>query len=435
MTKIKLLVRSTEDEAPVLIRLTDGRKVDINRRTNININPIHWDAEKEQIKTSRSTDKNVVKKNNLALQKLKAELLQHYIEKPTDVKANTKWLKDFINPEFEQPEEAYTGFPKELMNYWKEFNKTLPSRKTKKGTLVTKGTIANYKCTERLFERYDKYLGREIMITDVGLSFAEKFTSYCAEKNYSINTIGGHIKCLKSVCAHAHYINGMDAHRQLTKIEPVSEEVDNVWLTDKMIDTVEATRMDWGMMDDVCDWLLISCDTAQRFSDFMNFKPENIRHLEDGTTLLDLEQRKGKKKISIYLSSRVLRILEKRGGQFPPIVGADTYNDWLKIIGKRCGFDEQTYGGKHDGGENGVGRKVWKMYAFWELMTSHIGRRSFASNYYGKIPTALLMAQTGHTNEQTFLRYIGKSNADRTIELAKYLKREEKVKELLADAA
>jgi integrase len=43
-------------------------------------------------------------------------------------------------------------------------------------------------------------------------------------------------------------------------------------------------------------------------------------------------------------------------------------------------------------------------YAF---VTSHIMRRSFESNYYGKIETPLLMNITGHSKEITFLTYIG----------------------------
>ena len=34
-------------------------------------------------------------------------------------------------------------------------------------------------------------------------------------------------------------------------------------------------------------------------------------------------------------------------------------------------------------------------------------RRSFASNYYGKIETPLLKNITGHSKESTFLTYIG----------------------------
>ena len=41
------------------------------------------------------------------------------------------------------------------------------------------------------------------------------------------------------------------------------------------------------------------------------------------------------------------------------------------------------------------------------FVISHIMRRSFASNYYCKIETPLLMNITGHSKESTFLTYIG----------------------------
>lgn len=43
----------------------------------------------------------------------------------------------------------------------------------------------------------------------------------------------------------------------------------------------------------------------------------------------------------------------------------------------------------------------------YKFVTSHIMRRSFASNYYGKIETPLLMNITEYLKESTFLTYIG----------------------------
>lgn len=43
----------------------------------------------------------------------------------------------------------------------------------------------------------------------------------------------------------------------------------------------------------------------------------------------------------------------------------------------------------------------------YEFVTSRIMRRSFASNYFGKIETPLLMNITGHVKESNFLNYIG----------------------------
>ncbi len=62
----------------------------------------------------------------------------------------------------------------------------------------------------------------------------------------------------------------------------------------------------------------------------------------------------------------------------------------------------------------------------WEAITSHIGRRSFASNFYGKIPTALLMEATGHSTEQMFNRYISSADTERTRALMAYFYDDEK---------
>ena len=43
----------------------------------------------------------------------------------------------------------------------------------------------------------------------------------------------------------------------------------------------------------------------------------------------------------------------------------------------------------------------------YKFVSTHIMRRSFATNYYGKIETPILMHITGHTKESTFLSYIG----------------------------
>jgi len=56
-------------------------------------------------------------------------------------------------------------------------------------------------------------------------------------------------------------------------------------------------------------------------------------------------------------------------------------------------------------------RKKYGRFAKWELVSSHIGRRSFATNHFGKIPTPIIIAATGHKSESIFLKYIGKGRA------------------------
>ena len=80
------------------------------------------------------------------------------------------------------------------------------------------------------------------------------------------------------------------------------------------------------------------------------------------------------------------------------------FNKQIKIICKIAGIDEVVRGFKNN---RNTGRKEVVTAPKYELVTSHIMRRSFASNYYGKIETPLLMNITGHSKESTFLTYIG----------------------------
>ena len=52
-------------------------------------------------------------------------------------------------------------------------------------------------------------------------------------------------------------------------------------------------------------------------------------------------------------------------------------------------------------------RVAFGMYPKYELITSHTMRRSFATNYFGKIETPIIMEITEHSRESTFLTYIG----------------------------
>ena len=59
-------------------------------------------------------------------------------------------------------------------------------------------------------------------------------------------------------------------------------------------------------------------------------------------------------------------------------------------------------------------------YKKWQVMSSHVCRRSFATNFYGKIPTSILMNITAHSTEKMFLSYIGKTTYDNAYQMLEY---------------
>jgi integrase len=123
--------------------------------------------------------------------------------------------------------------------------------------------------------------------------------------------------------------------------------------------------------------------------------------------------------MTVPLHNKVLDILKKRNGNFPRSISDQKYNEYIKKVCELSGLKDKVQGGKQMETENGL-RKVSAKYEKWELVTSHIGRRSFATNFYGKIPTSYLIYITGHGSETMFLNYIGKSNKDLALEISNY---------------
>ena len=107
-------------------------------------------------------------------------------------------------------------------------------------------------------------------------------------------------------------------------------------------------------------------------------------------------------------------------GEFPRKISASNYNIYIKTVCKKAKLNEIVTGSLKDPKTKKL--KVGK-YEKWQLVSSHIGRRSYATNFYGKMPTHLLMVATGHTTEKALLVYIGKADTNHSAEIAEYYKK------------
>jgi len=97
-------------------------------------------------------------------------------------------------------------------------------------------------------------------------------------------------------------------------------------------------------------------------------------------------------------------IIELLKHEFPQKVSQVAFNKEIKTLCKLARIDERVSGFKNNPKTR---RKEIVKAPKYEFVTSHIMRRSFASNYYGQTEKPLLMHITGHSKESTFLTYIG----------------------------
>ena len=239
---------------------------------------------------------------------------------------------------------------------------------------------------------------------------------------YAPNTTARNIRFIKTFCRHAKS-NGIETHYQLDSIKAKYHKVENIYLDEKEIEAIEKIKskdLTEGL-ENARDWLLISCYCGQRVSDFLRFDKSMIRYEKNKKgelkPLIEFTQVKTEKVMTIPLHSKIIEIMQKYDGNFPRKISDQRYNEHIKKVCELANIITPIHGTLYD---HNLKQKVTKEYPKWMLVSSHIGRRSFATNNYGKIPTSFLMYITGHSTEAMFLTYIGKSNKDIAMELTNY---------------
>ena len=415
MASVNFMYRSTKDKSNLILRLLyryDGTDYVFGAKTNFEIDKTYWSKQhKKKSKDIETTNKQTNINNEL--NKIENHILNAFNSVSIET-INKDWLISQIEYYYNPPKKAET-LSTELLKYFLYY---IECKKTE--TAI--GTQRKYNSTLRLLERYQKEKKVVIQIIDINENFKNQLEKYCIENNYGQNTISKFFKTIKGVCNHADY-NGIETSHQLTGFKTDQHKVEKIYLTFEDLAKIENISKDklTDSLDNAKDWLIISCYTGQRVSDFMNFTDEQIR-IEKDKHLIEFTQKKTGKNMTVPLHNKVLEILKKRKGKFPYKISDQKYNDFIKTVCELAKINESIKGSKLLETKKGskTFRKQSGTFKKYELVTSHIGRRSFATNFYGTIPTTFLIYITGHSTESMFLNYIGKSNKDLALEITKY---------------
>lgn len=287
---------------------------------------------------------------------------------------------------------------------------------------VSQASIKKFNVIKHKMERMQAHRGGLIMINEIGEDFKKEFVKYYRSEKYSQNTTQRELGIIKTFCKQAKRL-GLETNTQLDDLKMKMEKGFAIYLDFDEIKKIDDTENLPEYLENARDWLIISCYTGQRISDFMRFTSDMIR-IEKGKSLLEFTQKKTKKLMTIPLHEKVLEVIKKREGEFPRAISDQRYNDYIKEVCQEAKLNQKVIGKKQvdltPDKKTSKLRAVEGKYEKWELVTSHIGRRSFASNFYGQIPTNYLIYMTGHSSETMFLNYIGKSNKDLAMELTNY---------------
>jgi len=435
MATINFLYRSTKDKANLHLRLLyrfNDKDFVFGANTKFEVSKDYWNKQhKKKSKDIEITNKQTEVNNEL--NKIENYILNSFNAFNPDA-ISKEWLQTEIDFYYNPPQET-EQLPTELLKYFDYF---IEAKKNE----ITIGTQKKYNVTKHLLERYQKTKKIQIKIADVNDNFKIDFENYCLKNNYALNTISKDLRTIKTVCNHAKH-NGIKTSHQLDKIKTPQHKTEKIYLTfDELtkIENIDKRRLN-DNYDNAKDWLIISCFTGQRISDFMRFDKSMIRYEKNKQGILkpfiEFTQIKTNKLMTVALHPKVIEILEKRNNEFPKPISDPKYNLYIKQVCRIAGITDVIKGSRltdlnkeekedepkkktKNKDEVKQYRKEVGMFKKYELVTSHIGRRSFCTNFYGTIPTTYLMNVSGHSTEQMFLTYLGKSNKDLAMELTNY---------------
>ena len=412
MASINFLYRSTKEKSNLVLRLLyryNGADYVFGAKTKFEIEKNYWSKQhKKKSKDIEITNKQTDVNNEL--NKIENHVLNIFNSASIET-INKDWLQTEIDNYYNPKKE--TKIPTNLIDYIDFY---LDYRKNE----ITETNKSKCRVIKNKLIKYETFINKKILIKNINDSFKNEFVNYQKERMYSQNTIQREFVNIKTFCKHARYL-GLETHPQLDSLRIDRQKVEKIYLTFgdlTKIETISKEKLT-DSLDNAKDWLIISCYTGQRVSDFMRFTDEQIR-IEDGKHLLEFTQKKTGKNMTVPLHPKVLEILNKRNGKFPYSISDQKYNDFIKTVCELSKINEITKGSKLVETDSKVYRKKTGLFKKFDLVTSHIGRRSFATNFYGKIPTTYLIYITGHSTESMFLNYIGKSNKDLALEITNY---------------
>lgn len=440
MAKVRFVVKSNKDIVQLILRVLVSREQDFQKGTKIFIPIEYWNKEEKRLYTRKdkipfkndadfiktinqcnnflNTIENIVFENMSNTKNISSLLIEDEILRFHGLPTSN----DLIKRKHETLKRNEEISKNKLLPYIKKYN-ILRSNDTS----ILDSTKQKYKYLENVIEQYQVVFDKELNIIECNKDFFQNFESFLSDhKRLMKSTIRRVIKNLKTVLYDARN-NGIETNPQIHFSIKRHKEGDVVFLSFDELNLLNNLDINDETLSNTRDWLLIGCYTGQRISDFMRFNNNCIRKYKDKNEyeyeLIEITQIKTKKKVTIPVHPIVKSIIDKHNG-FPPLFSLNAssnstiFNTNLKKLIKYAEINRLVNAKEFDDDEK---RNFVKLIPLYKAVSSHICRRSFASNYYGhpKFPTSLLIAITGHQYESTFLEYIGKNDISKALEIAK----------------
>ena len=403
--KFKIL-KGKKKYSNLLVRFWDSNRIDQTTSVGYKFKYNQWSNQKERLKITIS-ELNVDEINH------KLDQLESHIVKKYNEDYNSKgvigktWLKDSVNGFFNRAnsDEEHKVY---FLNWVRSYVENVVPKQLHNGEPLSSNTIQNYNTVLGKIEAFEKHLDKRYRHDEIDLDFHRDFIHYCKSKlKLSNNTIGAVIAKIKVFCKNIEFdglpISPLYKHE---KFYTPNNETHHIYLSnDEIHKILNHDFKNSEKLDNARDLFVIALRTGLRVSDIKMLTVENF--LGD---IINITMKKTKRNLSIPVHPDIKKVLKKRDGQLPRIISSQKFNKYIKVVVQECEINQKTHGTKKDKETN---RNKEGYYEKWELITSHTGRRSLATNMYlDRIEPEMAMKATGHSTVKQYLDYVKASYDD-----------------------
>ena len=390
--------QSKKEYSPIWVRYRQ-HSIDAKARTLLNVETGRLKHNKilkhKMTASSDAHQKMLITQKNKALDSVKQqiELLEIKIidslnnRKETDV-VNSKWLTRAVQPRLAD---------KTFIENFEEYIKVKKDKR--KNTVVSLGTCIS------AFKEFQADTNTTYYLTNIDKEFKKAFIDWSDAQGYAVSTLKLFLTKIKGVCYHFE-LEGekISPYVKLLTKDIVAKKKNEIFLTIQEIESIKKLKLEDKHLDNARDWLVLSFYLGQRYSDYIKLTKKNIHN--DGT--IRLTQQKTGAKVTIAITPSEQAVINKHNGGFPKPIINSLLNQRFKKICRIAGIDKMTPTMQSKGYKNGNKSMVTEKPKY-QLVSTHIGRRSFVTHYYGKMATADIMRQTGHKTEEVFFKYLNEA--------------------------
>lgn len=279
------------------------------------------------------------------------------------------------------------------------------------------GTIRNYHSLWRQLQAFAKSERVHYFhFSDITYAWWKEFTAFLFAQGLSNNYTNKLLAILRAFLNEAtrEGVNSFLEYKNFgTGVD--TNAVDTIYVNTAELEKFYRFEFEHSRHDKARDLFLLGAYTGLRYSDFSRLDlKQHIKEI-DGYPIISIIAEKTNDTVLIPLHPVVESTLKRYGGKAPSL-SQQRMNDYLKEAAQISGlFDAKEAVRTYRGGK---AKTEYKQR--WQLLNTHTGRRSFATNAFLQgWPTLSIMKITGHKTETAFMKYIRVSKEQNAVHIAK----------------